>query len=302
LLIALVLLIVQFSFINCFERGIDAESTVLEIYFKASCSRVNEVLKTIRVSSHRNCDKCLPISLLPGNPDNNDLNSHTLCTDIDFDGHKRSLVRIVEVFSGTNETAPLPDGITYILSLRSEFAFKVKGDVTYMFRPHCFVERDVCNRSIAIVSKCDNRVPNIDDDFDREGFLENGQERIYILQSGQVIESCNTTSTCCPYVSTEDNGICKLTRPRRPNEHQEEHHHNDNNHDDNHHNDHNDDHHHKEHHNDHNNDNHHDDHDNDNDDHHHEEHHDHHEHFLVQKEDENKNTPVSEKVESEKQN
>jgi len=287
LLIAVILLI---SFINCkeTERGIQAETVALEIYFKGPCSRVNKVINTIRVSSHRECDKCLPISLSPGNPDNNDLNSHILCTDMGVGGHI-SLVRIVEVFSGTDDTVEVPAD-SFILSIESEVPFKVKGNVTYMAKPLCLINEDFCTTT-TIVGRCIERILHENEDFDIDGFYDNAVvERIYILQPGQDIQSCNSSTTCCPYVSTDTStSICKLQQrvdgrlgsqtdfsdsiPIEHHHFEHEDHHNDNHLNNDHHNDnHHDDHH--QHHDTHHNDNHH------NDNHHNDEHHNDHDNDL----------------------
>eukprot|EP01091_Cochliopodium_minus_P012851 TRINITY_DN39_c0_g1_i1.p1 TRINITY_DN39_c0_g1~~TRINITY_DN39_c0_g1_i1.p1 ORF type:complete len:321 (+),score=50.64 TRINITY_DN39_c0_g1_i1:56-1018(+) len=214
LLIAIILLIAQINLIKCEEvirtvaneRGVVDEVIALEIYFKGPCSRVNEVLRTVRISSHQSSETCLPITLSPGNPDKDDLNADVRCTDIGYGGHI-SLVRIFEVYAGSDDTVRIPTG-EYIFSIASEVPWKVKGNATYMARPQCFINHGVC-RNVSIVSRCNERILRENEDFDRDGYVDNQVvERVYILQEGHNIQSCNTSTTCCPYVSTASTGIC----------------------------------------------------------------------------------------------
>jgi len=273
------------------KRAVVDETVAMEIYFKGSCHKINDIVKTITVSSHDVTDTCLPISLTPPlHLDRNDLNFHVLCTDL---AGKRSLLRIVEVFAGNDDTATFAPGQSYILALKSLIPFKVNiPGVSYQYRPKCIYETDICDPTVSVVSKCRERPVIPDDDIDENGFVE-AIRRVYVILPGQSIHSCVNNGVCCPYINTTSAGICKFynrsithTNPWAHN-HGGDHHngHGSHGHHDDGDNDH-DDHHHG-----HSN-GHHDDGDNDHDDHHHHngEHHHGKEDQQNKKEDEQKKT------------
>jgi len=212
------------------------------------------------VSSINTVDTCLPISLTPPFSDINDLNYHVLCTNI---GPRRSLLRLVEIFNGADDSSTFAPGKSYILSLRSGIPFKVNTTgVSYQYRPRCVYETDVCSPADSIVSKCQERPVIADDDIDEDGYVE-AIRRVYVLLPGQTINSCKTNNVCCPYITTSTaTGICRFFNKSLTHGDPWVHHHGDDHHG-------HDDHHH-------NNNDHHNDGDNDADDHHHDNDHHHH--------------------------
>ena len=189
------------------QRGIRPEAVALEIFFKGKCSEIQEIVKSIRISSHDNNSTCLPLSS-PQNVDFNELSFHHLCTNIDYRG-RVSLLRLVEIFNGTYDN-PLPAGYSYIISLVSPIPFKVKyAGVRYVLLPTCSFLNDICTPSKYVVTNCIDREVDAHS-TDVQGFVLNKKERIYVIFPEQTIQTCvNDNGVCCSYITPDDQGLCK---------------------------------------------------------------------------------------------
>eukprot|EP01091_Cochliopodium_minus_P005470 TRINITY_DN15388_c0_g1_i1.p1 TRINITY_DN15388_c0_g1~~TRINITY_DN15388_c0_g1_i1.p1 ORF type:complete len:213 (+),score=33.35 TRINITY_DN15388_c0_g1_i1:80-718(+) len=177
------------------------EPVALELEFAGSCAQFQTNWNSIQVSLYQS-PSCLPIDLnSPLLDDNNDVNADVHCVNINHG--QRSLVRFVEVYTGTDDTQTLAPG-SYIISLVSNIPFRAKGiDITYITRPTCTIAADFCQPHPLIIDTCTNNVVVLDN-----GFV-NIPERVYFFPSTQIVRGCfDSTSACCPYISKTAPTIC----------------------------------------------------------------------------------------------
>ena len=185
------------------ERSIMHEAVALELEFHGSCAQFYTFQSTIQISSFTS-PGCLPIqnSTVKPNDDLNNLNSHVLCTNI-LHG-KKSIVRFVEIFSGTDDSATLAPGTTYIISLISSLKFRVLSSAyTYLRRPTCQTSVDFCNPATYIINTCEdhNLILN-------HGYADT-TDRVYLVPQALTVYGCATSpGVCCSYIATHNGGIC----------------------------------------------------------------------------------------------
>eukprot|EP01091_Cochliopodium_minus_P005092 TRINITY_DN15074_c0_g1_i1.p1 TRINITY_DN15074_c0_g1~~TRINITY_DN15074_c0_g1_i1.p1 ORF type:complete len:233 (-),score=21.01 TRINITY_DN15074_c0_g1_i1:62-760(-) len=186
-------------------RTVSPQNVALQIEFLGPCDKFN-TLDTISVSQFTN-QGCLPILTTAGNHDKNDLNAYILCTNID---ESRSLVTIVEVYPGANDSNPPPP---FIVSLVPKRPFRVLNGATYKRRPSCQVTKDFCTENHSMVTKCkENEVV-----MKHKYVMSN--DLIYIIPKGYSTVSCYpSTNTCCEYVAPNyEGGICQEGTIQNPN-------------------------------------------------------------------------------------
>ena len=192
-------------------RSIQHEAVALELEFLGSCAQFQTFYSTIQISDFVS-PGCLPISLTdqPVKPDFNDLHAHIHCVDVNHG--KKSIVRFVEIFlvdddhnGGSTVEPTLLPGHTYLVSLISNIPFKVTQSSTYsyMYRPTCDTAVNYCERTTYIIHSCQ----------DHNAVLTNGyvssNQRVYLVPSSTIVAGCSLPGGgCCPYVLTNNFGIC----------------------------------------------------------------------------------------------
>jgi len=193
------------SLISGKGRSIVHESVALELEFEGSCAQFQTNYNSIQVSQFTS-PNCLPINLDSDAPfdDNNDLNAHILCVNINHG--RRSLVRFVEIFPGTNDTDTLPPGTVFLVSLVTTIPFRVRyGNYQYIARPGCSIAADYCTPSTLIISQCTNYNVGLN----KRGFIQLFNQRIYLVPPSTTVNGCsNSTGSCCPYISTTSPSLC----------------------------------------------------------------------------------------------
>ena len=169
---------------------------ILEIEFLGSCKEFRH-MGPISVNKFSNGD-CLPISLAPGNIDEDSLQSYVSCKN---KGHGRSLISFNEVY-GNDPTDFIRDIVVSFKPSRPFRAKNYKGPANYFRRPRCEVTANYCDHRELAVSHCGD-VPVQTQD----GYVIT-KDIIYIVPNKMNFNSCEQTS-CCIYIGTHENaGIC----------------------------------------------------------------------------------------------
>jgi len=246
-------------------RNVGYETLALELDYYGSCREFKDrVLPTVWVSTQQTC---LPIQVnVTYNPDNDDLNAHFFCSNVD---DHRSRIHFVEVYSGTDESVAFPN---FVLSLVPSAPLRVfTREVSLARRPNCWVTNDYCEEGTnAVVNRCEdnfvvyrrrngdvverphheegrpgqeggrpgqgrpgrrvNEFSN-EDRFDDDLFVAS-HDRVYFTANKAFSRECRSSErVCCPYIKPHIfGGICNHEAPQELNDFWREPHHDDDDH------------------------------------------------------------------------